>query len=115
VAYTPGLVIGTWVGAFNNEIHFRSANGTGGQLALPIAGKVLARIERAPDLRKRYLLPFSWPTDHVPELDCEPRREADLLDRLIQQAFGKRDTVRSVDEHDPERRNILDRIFKKRD
>ncbi len=43
VAYTPGLVIGTWVGAFDNDIHFSSAIGTGGHLALPIAGKVYPR------------------------------------------------------------------------
>ena len=115
VAYTPGLVIGTWVGAFSNSVHFRSANGTGGQLALPIAGKVLARIERAPDLRKRYLLPFSWPVDHEPDLDCDPGREPDFLERLIQEAFGRSERKEKEPRDDPERRNIFDRLFKKRD
>lgn len=114
VAYTPGLVIGTWVGAFDPSVHFRSTNGTGGQLALPIAGKVLARIERAPDLRKRYLLPFSWPADHEPDLDCEPQRYPDFLERLIQEAFGRPER-KEEDQDDPERRNIFDRLFKKRD
>ena len=38
VACTPGLVVGAWVGAFDPEVHFNSALGTGGSLALPIVG-----------------------------------------------------------------------------
>ncbi|HPF89454.1 MAG TPA: transglycosylase domain-containing protein [Flavobacteriales bacterium] len=117
VGYTPGLVIGTWVGAFDHSVHFRSANGTGGQLALPIAGEVLAQMERAPELRKRYLLPFSLPADHEPDLDCDRQRHPDFLQRLIQDAFGRpvREEPGKEDQDDPERRNIFDRLFKKRD
>jgi len=111
VAYTPGLVIGTWVGAFSNAIHFNSSQGTGGHLALPIAGKVLKQVEQAPELRQRYIRPFVWPAEHVPDLECRSQREADFIERLINDVFNlnKRSTDDSAS---PERRNIFDRLFK---
>ena len=48
IGYTPGLVMGTWVGARDPKIHFSSGLGSGSQLALPIAGSVFAAIERTP-------------------------------------------------------------------
>ena len=111
VGYTPGLVIGTWVGAFDNDVHFHSSLGTGGQLALPIAGKVLKQVEQSPELRKRYIRSFTWPEDHQPDLDCRSQREADVLDRLINDVFGG-DKNNGVDTVGPERRNIFDRLFK---
>lgn len=74
VCYTPGLVMGTWVGARDPEVHFSSKLGTGAQLALPIIGGALADMERSPSLRKRYLLPFSWLDDYDVDLACAPRR-----------------------------------------
>lgn len=112
VAYTPALVIGTWVGAFDREVHFRSANGTGGQLALPIAGKVIKQIEQSPDLKKRYLGWFATPEDHEPDLSCEPRREPNALERLIEDVFNGEKTS-LPDTIGPERRNIFDKLFKK--
>lgn len=114
VAYTPGLVIGTWVGAFDNDIHFHSGLGTGGQLALPIAGKVLKQVEQAPDLRKRYIRSFIWPDDHEPDLECRAQREADVLERIINDVFGP-GKERGVDSVGPERRNIFDRLFKNKE
>lgn len=111
VAYTPGLVIGSWVGAFDRDIHFRSATGTGGQLALPIVGKVLKQIEQAPDLRKRYIRSFDLPVDHEPDLDCEPRRQPNALEELINDVFGPKGDR----EADPNKKeNIFDRLFKKK-
>lgn len=114
VAYTPGLVIGTWVGAFSHDIHFHSASGTGGQLALPIAGKVIHGMEQAPELRKRYIRSFDLPQDHEPDLDCDARREEGALERLIQDVFGG-DRNTATDTTGAERRNIFDRLFKKKE
>ncbi|MBX2971627.1 MAG: transglycosylase domain-containing protein [Flavobacteriales bacterium] len=111
VAYTPGLVIGTWVGAFDNSVHFSSSQGTGGSLALPIAGKVLKQVEQSPELRQRYIRPFVWPADHTPDLECRPRRDPDFIERLIHDAFGGR-KERQTDTTGTERRNIFDRLFK---
>jgi len=90
VAYTPGLVAATWVGARDPAMHFNSAQGTGSQLALPIIGGTLAAVERSKALRTRYLPPFPdapFPVD----MDCAPRRSSDPLERLIEEVFGKKD------------------------
>jgi penicillin-binding protein 1A len=46
IAYTPGLVLGTWVGARSADVHFLSSNGSGASLALPVVGKILQGIEK---------------------------------------------------------------------
>ncbi len=115
IAYTPGMVIGTWVGAFDPQIHFNSTNGTGTQLALPIAGMVLKEMESRPALRKRYLLPFEWLSAHEISLDCEPRHFPNALERLMDDVFGKRnrrdrnDTLKGA-----QKETFFDRLFKKR-
>jgi penicillin-binding protein 1A len=114
VAYTPGLVIGTWVGAFSKEVHFTSPNGTGGHLALPIAGKVLKQMEQSPELRQRYIRSFHWPAEHVPDLECEARREGDFLERLIDDVFGEGKEA-AADTTSLERKNVFDRLFNRND
>ncbi|HRH69288.1 MAG TPA: transglycosylase domain-containing protein [Flavobacteriales bacterium] len=111
VAYTPGLVIGTWVGAFDNDIHFRSALGTGGQLALPIAGKVIRNMEQAPELRKRYIRSFPMDPEHEPDLGCDPRPSA--LQELIQDVFGPKGEKRP-DPDSTRKETIFDKLFKKK-
>ena len=87
VTYTPGLVVGAWVGAFDPDVHFQSANGTGGQLALPIVGLVLKDIEKAPDLRKRYIRSFDWLANTEMDLDCASRRSSTVIERLFEGLF----------------------------
>lgn len=113
VAYTPGLVIGTWVGAFNNDVHFHSALGTGGQLALPIAGKVLKQVEQSPELRIRYVHAQHVAVDSIPAMDCEPRRTPGALERLIDDVFGKGGRA-PTDSSGAEGRNVFDRLFNKK-
>ena len=114
IAYTPGMVIGTWVGAFDPQIHFNSTNGTGTQLALPIAGMVLKEIEGKPALRKRYLLPFEWLADHEIDMDCEPRHFPNALERLMEDVFGRRQTRDQRDTTGTKKETIFDRLFKKK-
>jgi penicillin-binding protein 1A len=114
VGYTPGMVIGTWVGAFDNDVHFHSALGTGGHLALPIAGKVLKQVEQSPELRQRYIRAFAWPEDHHPDLECRSQRDDDVIERIIHDVFGPGRTP-ATDTVGPERRNIFDRLFKNKE
>ena len=96
IGYTPGLVIGTWVGAMDPDIHFSSGAGAGSRLALPIAGQVLADLERMPTLRKRYLLPFDWLSTYDIDLDCEPVRDGGFLEDLLapkNRSAGEKDTT----------------------
>lgn len=118
VAYTPALVIGTWVGAFDPTVHFQSGHGTGSQLALPIAGTVLKEIERNGDLRKRYLKDFNLYNAYAVDLDCPPHRDPEDrsgFQKLIDDIFGpKKD--RSMDDLDTVKKdkNFFDRLFRKK-
>ena len=116
VAYTPGMVIGTWVGAFDPEIHFNSTNGTGTQLALPIAGMVLKGIETKADLRRRYLQEFNWMERYEIDMDCDPTHKPSAFEQLLEEVFGPRNKERSRDTIDrkEERKGFFDRLFKKK-
>jgi penicillin-binding protein 1A len=74
-AYTPDLVLGTWVGASKPDVHFYNGTGAGASLALPIIGNVLSKIERDNALRSRYLTPFLFSNDSTSFIDCPPYKE----------------------------------------
>lgn len=115
VAYTPGIVAATWVGARDPAVHFYSGSGTGSQLALPIIGGALAEVERSSALRKKYLLPFpAMPMDV--DMDCPPRRSSDLLERLIDGIFNKdADDSRKQERSQPkEKENLFRKWFPKK-
>ncbi|HEY9169313.1 MAG TPA: transglycosylase domain-containing protein [Lutibacter sp.] len=72
IAYTPDLVIGTWIGASTPDVHFYSGQGSGGSLALPIAGNVLRGIESDFKLKNQFLSPFSIPYYIYDDMQCDP-------------------------------------------
>jgi penicillin-binding protein 1A len=74
-AYTPDLVLGTWVGASQPDVHFYSGTGAGASLALPIVANVLRGIENDGELRNRYLTPFLFNNADSSVIDCAPYRE----------------------------------------
>ncbi len=115
VAYTPGLVIGTWVGAFDPSVHFTSAQGTGSQLALPIAGLVLKELEAKPDLRRKYIHSFDQLSAYDIDLDCDPHRERSGVQRFIDDLFGP-GTNSGSEGSDTMRKDkgFFDRLFKRR-
>lgn len=75
IAYTPDLVLGTWVGARTPDIHFFSGNGSGSALALPIIATVISGIENNAELRNKYLTPFQLPDDAYTFLQCDPYKQ----------------------------------------
>jgi penicillin-binding protein 1A len=75
MAYTPNIVLGTWVGASTPDVHFYNGNGTGASLALPIVANTLRGIEKNPILRIRYLTSFDFPENTYSFLDCNPFRQ----------------------------------------
>lgn len=110
VAYTPGLVIGTWVGAHDPSVHFSSSLGTGSRLALPIAGRVLSAIEGNPQRRRRYISGFDWMEEHPVDMDCAPVREPNLLRRV----FQRHDPAKAPIPKEERKPGLLERLFKKR-
>jgi penicillin-binding protein 1A len=92
VAYTPDLVLGTWVGASTPDVHFYSDNGAGSSLALPIIANVIKEIEKDAELRKRYLTPFGFPNDVYSFLQCEPFRQTGIkgsINRFFNRLFNR--------------------------
>lgn len=78
IAFTPDLVLGTWVGARTPDIHFNNGNGSGSSLALPILANVIRGIENNPELKNRYLTSFNIPNDTYSFLRCEPYKQSGI-------------------------------------
>jgi len=78
IAFTPRIVLGTWVGARSSDIHFFGSNGSGASLALPVIGKILQGIEKDPQLSKKYVIPFNLPAETYSFLDCPPYRQTGI-------------------------------------
>ncbi|WP_372744900.1 transglycosylase domain-containing protein [Lutibacter sp.] len=100
LAYTPNLVIGTWVGASTPDVHFNSVNGSGASLALPISGEILQNIERNKVLRSTYLVPFNISDEVYLNLDVEPYQDKGI-DGFFKRLFNFKSNKTKI-----ERRNI---------
>jgi len=92
IAYTPNLVIGTWVGASTHDIHFYSSNGSGSSLAMPIVANILKNIENNPGLKKMYLTRFAFSEDVYSFLQCNPYHRVGIKG-FFNRLFGRKDKV----------------------
>jgi penicillin-binding protein 1A len=111
VGYTPGLVIGSWVGAREPSVHFSSSLGTGSQLALPLVGPVFAGIERSPELRRKYLRSFDWIEADSLLMECPPTRDPSALPAVVTDVLGPDDEAPRSPKDTSDRQNILQRLF----
>lgn len=122
--YTPNLVIGTWVGARSQEVHFRGGLGSGSALALPIAGGILSDIENSSTLNKKYLTSFNHQYTEEELIHCEPFFEKGLSG-FINRIYDKDDDNKSdsdneeLDDHKSKEkkkksgvRRFFEKIFK---
>jgi penicillin-binding protein 1A len=89
ISYSPNLVIGTWVGAMDPEVHFQSSNGSGSVLALPIAGSIWSKIESTKSLEKKYTGSFSIPEFYFAQMDCDPVKESNVIEEFFDRLTGK--------------------------
>lgn len=89
MAYTPNIVLGTWIGTSKNNVHFTSGNGSGSSLALPIVANVLKEIENNPELREKYLTSFDIPEEVSSSIECPPFREKGIKG-FFNRLFGKK-------------------------
>lgn len=89
MAITPKLVIGTWVGADDPKLHFRStALGQGSATALPITAYFLQNVNADKSLREISRAQFpSLPAELLEELDCKTSK-SDL--NIFQRIFKKK-------------------------
>jgi len=121
IAYTPDLVIGTWVGASTPDIHFNGGNGAGSSLALPIVAQVIKEIEKDDELRNLYLTPFGFPNYVYSFLQCSAFHQTGVKG-FFSRLFGKKDKkendTMNLDEKRKEKRkgkgkSFFDKLFKK--
>lgn len=88
IAFTPGLVCGTWVGCRDPSVHFHGKAGSGAHLALPIIGRILNTMERSTTMRRQYILPFKWMREYDIDLSCAPTRDPSDVEELMDDVFG---------------------------
>ena len=84
VAYNPGIVMVTRVGASSPNIHFNSgANGAGGRLALPITALTLQQIENDVGMKEKYDVKFEvLPRKFESEFACIEFKEDTAIDKF---------------------------------
>ncbi len=96
---TPGLVIGTWVGADDPRIRFRSTElGQGSNTALPIAAYFLQQVNKDPAYKQLSNAKFPALSEDLQEkLDCDLYELSDSLTLKIEQLIVKRDSTLRAD------------------
>jgi len=83
VAYNPGLVIVTRVGASTPQIHFNSIYGSGSRLALPLAALTLQKTSGNISITEKYIKPFSELSPELQmELECPDFREKNIFEEF---------------------------------
>lgn len=89
IAITPKLVIGTWVGADDPKLHFRSTSlGQGSSTALPITAYFLQQVNQDKTLRDVSRAKFAaLPPELQEQLDCKTSK-SDL--NIFQRIFKKK-------------------------
>ncbi|MBS0012271.1 MAG: transglycosylase domain-containing protein [Bacteroidales bacterium] len=115
LAYTPEMVIGTWVGARTPDVHFNSENGTGSSLALPLVAGVIKGIENDTDLREIYLGSFDLPGEVYSFLECDPFRQKGIrgfFNRLFGIKQGEEDAEESTEETGKGVKSFFERLFR---
>jgi penicillin-binding protein 1A len=112
IAYTPDLVLGTWVGASTPDVHFYSGNGSGSALALPITGQILREIEDDAEFRNSYLTPFRYSDEVYSFLHCEPYRQVGVKG-FFKRLFNRNDD-KDADKRNPDnkgKKSFLKKLF----
>ena len=116
IAYTPDLVLGTWVGASTPDVHFYSGKGSGASLALPIVANVISKIENEAELRNRYLTSFAYNGVDSSFIQCAPYRENGItgfFNRLFKRSTKNDKVNRNSDKKNGEN-SFFDRLFKRK-
>jgi penicillin-binding protein 1A len=112
MAITPNLVVGTWVGADDPRIRFRStALGQGARTALPIFANFLQFANRDRDLNSITRSQFaSLPASLERRLDCDFfKTDSNFLEQL----FGRKDKEPKRKFGNPKKEGFFKRLFKR--
>jgi penicillin-binding protein 1A len=112
IAVLPRLVIGSWVGADDPRIHFRSTSlGQGASTALPIVGKMLRQVQRDPVANDILADHFpGLPASLERRLSC-PMYKSDT--NFFERIFGKREKEnrKAFGEREKKKKSFLKKLF----
>jgi penicillin-binding protein 1A len=99
MAMTPELVVGTWVGADDPRVRFRTTElGQGSSTALPITGAFFKHVNRDPAFKSMKDAKFGpLPTSLHSSLDCDLYFLNNELIYDIQKSIFKRDSIIHAD------------------
>lgn len=124
MALTPHLVVGTWVGASDPGIRFRTTTlGQGAHMALPIFAEFYKRLLR--DKEKRWYVTARFrplPEESRRLLDCDLFKEdATFLEKLFGKddedtevrAYGERKEPQAVSRHQPKKKKKKEGFFQR--
>ena len=119
VAYTPDMVVGTWVGARTPDVHFYSGNGSGASLALPVVGNIIRGIENDDQLRREFLTLFTFFSIDKSAMQCEPFLQKGVkgfFNRLFKGKDEKANDSRNADKKEKknrEEKSFFKKLFKR--
>lgn len=117
LAYTPSMLIGTWVGARTPGVHFYSAYGSGSSLALPVVARLVKAMENDHELVNKYLVPFELPDEAYASIDCDPFWQKGIrgfFNRLFGIKTGEKDLEEDTEEIEEEVKSFFERLFGKK-
>lgn len=117
MAFTPNLVIGSWVGADDPRIRFRSTLlGQGSSTALPITGYFLNQLNHDADFKAMTSERFPpLPADLRLKLDCDLYELSDDLWQEIAQSIFQRDSIINADTlAEPPKETFLQTLLKRK-
>jgi penicillin-binding protein 1A len=99
MALTPGLVVGTWVGADDPRVHFRSTElGQGSSTALPMYAFFMKQVNEDSHFKQLSKAEFPrLPNDLQERLACDLYELSDTLRSTAQQTLLQRDSLMRAD------------------
>jgi penicillin-binding protein 1A len=116
IAMTPKLVIGTWVGADDPRIRFRTTElGQGSNTALPITAYFLQQVNKDPkysSLSTAKFPPLAEPLQT--RLDCDLYKLTDSLSVRIEKIIFKRDSIMKADSLAKPPESFLQMLYKRK-
>jgi len=118
MAATPNLVVGTWVGADDMRIHFRTTElGQGSSTALPIFGYFMNQVNQDTAFHKISEAKFPpLSRDLSQRLACDLYEIDDVLWAQIAKTIAKRDsTIKADTLAPPPPETFLEKLYKRKD
>jgi penicillin-binding protein 1A len=114
---TPELVMGTWVGADDPRIHFRSTElGQGGNTALPMVGYFLQQINEDPNFKTISKATFPAPSRAAQQkLSCDLYELDETLWAQLEQMTFKQDSTRAADTlNQAPKESYMEKLYKRK-